>query len=65
MLPVAVPGLGRKLNVKEQLALAVVELLTNASVLSTTAGALEQQGISFNVAQGGAAVLFIEPLGAE
>ena len=60
----AFPGLSRKLNVREQQALAVVELLTSASVLNTTAGALEQQGISFPVAQGGAAVLLIEQLGA-
>ena len=65
--PVAIaafPGLARQLNVSVMQAMAVIELLTGAAVLNATAGALEQGGLSFPVAQGGAAVLLIEPQGS-
>lgn len=58
----AFPGLAASLNVPPQQNMAVVELLTGVSVLNTTASALEQGGIGFPVAQGGAAVLLIQPI---
>ena len=42
----------------------VLEVLTNTSLLNATAGALELSGVALPVAQGGAAVLLIQPQGA-
>jgi hypothetical protein len=57
----AFPGLTAQLNVTAQQRMAVFELLTSAWVLNASAGSLEQGGITFSVAQGGAAVLLVQP----
>lgn len=54
------PGLTNHLSVSAGQGLAVVELLTNTWALNATAGALEQEGIVYSVARGGAAVFLIQ-----